>query len=99
MYIQGTGAMARHDPSRYDGRACVFLPSEPVIEGEEMASPAAVRRQWLEVVGCDVEVQVVPGNHYSMLEREHIEDLVPRVRALLASGPSAWARAETPAPA
>jgi thioesterase domain-containing protein len=99
MYIQSTGAMARHDPSRYDGRGCVFLPSEPVVEGDEVPSPAEVRRRWLEVVGCDVEVQVVPGTHYSMLEREHIEGLVHRVHALLAGGPTAPPPAETPAPA
>ena len=99
MYIQSTAAMARHRPSRYDGPACVFQPSEPVVEGEEVPSPAEVRQRWLEVVGCDVEVQVVSGNHYSMLERELIEGLVARVRALLADGPGAPARAATPAPA
>ena len=89
MYVLSAAAMARHDPTRYHGRGCVFLPSEPLVEGEEVPSPAAARRQWLQVVGCDVEVQVVPGNHYSMLEREHIGDLVARVRALLAGGPTA----------
>lgn len=83
IYIVSARAIARHTASTYDEHACLFLPAEPLQEDQEMIPPAEVRARWLEYARCDVEVHVVPGNHYSMLEREHIDELARRLRMLL----------------
>ncbi|HEV2150039.1 MAG TPA: hypothetical protein VGR37_21760, partial [Longimicrobiaceae bacterium] len=73
-------ARRRYDPEPYPGRAVLFRAAAHLDP-----EPADATLGWHHRVRGGVAVEVVPGDHYSMLAPPNVKVLAERLAALLAS--------------
>ncbi len=72
-------AFLHYEPSYYDGRVTLFRASES--ESPPTADDPTVG--WGALSGKEVQVEQVPGNHYTLLTPPHVAYLAERLRLLL----------------
>ncbi len=78
MYLRQARALAAHELARYEGKTVLFLPSETT------PSLDPVREAWRGAL-TDFDIQIVPGNHYSILFRPQVAELGRRMSGLFES--------------
>jgi thioesterase domain-containing protein len=71
-------ASARHKPSSYPGRVLLFLASEP-----DFLSRYRNVDCWRELAANDLELVVVPANHFTMMQEPNIGPVAQRLAASL----------------
>jgi len=73
-----TNAMRQYVPKTYNGRVTLFRAAEP-----SDSSPPEADMGWGRLAAGGVDVQIVPGDHLSMLQEPHVEVLSERINACL----------------
>ncbi len=73
-------AAFRYNPSPFSGRITLFETLE-----QQMMNPADPSRGWDRLACAGVETQLVSGNHLSMLDKPHIDDLAEKLNWCLRS--------------
>jgi thioesterase domain-containing protein len=68
-------AMASYKPQNYPGRVKLFTAGEP--SNEERSDPT---KGW-SLLAAEVETQVIPGNHYTMLREPNVKVLASQLSA------------------
>ncbi len=86
-------AMFAYRPRPYDGRMAYFRAAR-----RRAIDPPHPELPWIELGAGGVEVHVVPGDHITMHQGAHVEDLGRRLRECLARAEAAG-RGAVPAPA
>ena len=71
-------AMWSYIPQTYSGRVTLFQASEQLVEAPQNSTMG-----WGKLATQGVEIHAVPGNHYTMLKKPHIESLVKRLNTFL----------------
>jgi thioesterase domain-containing protein len=71
-------ATGNHQPKPYRGRAIFFQPSD-----SGFLFPQTRYAPWRELISGGLEVRTVPGDHLSMVEFPHIEELARQLREAL----------------
>jgi pyochelin synthetase len=77
VFTANARAAASYVPQRYGGRVALFKARERAAQ----AAPG-VDLGWGELCAA-VDVQAVPGNHYTMLRQPHVQVLAERLRVCL----------------
>jgi amino acid adenylation domain-containing protein len=70
-------ALRTYTPMRYPGRVVVFQ-AQANAHGSDRQSPG-----WHHLAEGGVDVHIVPGDHYTMLRRPHVDILAERLTAYL----------------
>jgi thioesterase domain-containing protein len=70
---------AHYKPKPYVGRITVFL------SDEEANVSKSLREGWATLAAGDLEMIVVPGDHYTMVEEPHVRVLAKRIKERLPS--------------
>ena len=70
-------AMASYKPQNYSGRVKLF------IAGERSDEEQPDRTKGWNLLAAEVEVQVIPGNHYTMLRKPHVKVLASLLSAAM----------------
>ena len=71
-------AVRRYRPGRYAGKVLIVRPEE-----SGGSDPVDADGGWADVVQGDVEIARVPGNHFSMMRRPHVQGLAGHLKAAL----------------
>lgn len=79
IYEQNVQALRNYVPQKYSGRLVLFNASEqPATQnGQEPTI------DWSDLAEGGVTVQIVPGNHYTMIRQPGVKDLAERLRACI----------------
>ena len=73
-----TNAMRQYVPKTYNGRVTLFRAAE-----QSDSSPPEADMGWGRLAAGGVDVQIVPGDHLSMLQEPYVEVLSERINACL----------------
>jgi thioesterase domain-containing protein/acyl carrier protein len=76
-FVANLRALQAYTPIPYPGGLVLFRAREERAFGDESLG-------WQDLAQGDVEIEVVPGNHFSMLRRPHVEFLAQRMTTYLA---------------
>jgi thioesterase domain-containing protein len=80
VFAANVTAMQAYRAAPYGGRVCLFVPDDP--SGDDgFADPSD---DWARVA-AGLEVERVPGTHYSLLREPHVTELATRLRSRLAA--------------
>ena len=77
VYRTNTRALATYVPRAQNVRVAL-------IKANEQTSTASDAMGWTELVAEDVEVHVVPGNHYTLLREPNVRMLAEELKACIA---------------
>ena len=84
MYQVNAAAIATYQPELYDGKVCLYLPSEPVLPDQELPSVEQSVASWHACGVADLDIHQLPGHHFSLFSRPNVEALGFRLRACIA---------------
>jgi aspartate racemase len=89
--VQEANRLAEHRyvPRPFDGRITLFWCSELPVRAYQDR-----RLGWSEIAGDGLEVEVVPGNHMSMVEEPHVSVLAAKLRQALDRSDRQYVRRE-----
>jgi amino acid adenylation domain-containing protein len=68
-------ALQRYVAKRYRGRVVLFTPDDRLLHGTQ--NPVT---SWARLIPQGFDFRVVPGNHYTMMRRPHIDELARSLR-------------------
>jgi thioesterase domain-containing protein len=70
---------AHYKAKPYSGRITLFL------SDEEVSVSKSLREGWARLASGDLEIIIVPGGHYTMVEEPHVRVLAARIKERLPS--------------
>jgi thioesterase domain-containing protein len=78
--VYRTNALARktHVPKPLLGQAVLFRPEQDLLP-----SPDDLTLGWQDIAANKVDVQFVPGNHFTMLKKPNVQILADHIKSYL----------------
>lgn len=84
MYQVNVAAIATYRPESYDGKVCLYLPTETLLPEQKLTPVEESVAAWRGYGVAALDVHQVPGHHFSLLARPNVEQLGARLRACIA---------------
>jgi amino acid adenylation domain-containing protein len=71
IFQSNVSAMSKYIPQAYPGQIVLFKASETLTEVEDKD----LTMGWGQLAALGVEIQTIPGNHYSIIKKPHVQIL------------------------
>jgi thioesterase domain-containing protein len=84
MYQINGHALATYEAAPYDGKVCLFLPSETLLPGQRLEPPERFAAAWRDDGVPNLDIHELPGHHFSLFSRPCVDVFGARLRDCIA---------------